>query len=402
MPHMRSITVKAPAKVNLRLAVGGRREDGYHELANIFLAVSCFDEVTLTPAEELRVTVSGAQVDQIPADESNLAAQAVMLLAKRSGVDPDVHVHIHKRIPVQGGMAGGSADAAGALVGCNALWNLGLSHTDLMSLAAELGSDVPFSVLGGAALGVGRGERLTSLTTGGTSHWVFAMAEFGLSTPEVFAAQERLRRENGLPWAANLMPSPEASDQLIDALARGDAVDLATLLSNDLEPVVTSMRPELARTLETGRNAGALAGMLCGTGATVAFLVSDHRHAQTVAQTLLASGTCASVQIAHGPVPGPQPELTTTTGEKPMAPHVQSREEVFAVLRGIWEEVLEAPVDDPEENFIELGGDSLLALVVADRAEEAGLSMPPTGVLRRPTLRELTDAVLDPHLFEHW
>ncbi len=402
MPHMRSITVQAPAKVNLQLAVGGRRNDGYHELANVFLAVSCSDEVILTPAEELRVTVSGAQADRVPADDSNLAAQAVKLLAKRSGVDPGVHVHIDKRIPVQGGMAGGSADAAGALVGCNALWNLGLSQTDLVSLAAELGSDVPFSVLGGAALGIGRGERLTSLTVGGNSHWVFAMAEFGLSTPEVFAAQERFRRDSGRPWAAHLMPLPRASEQLIDVLAGGDAFALAQMLSNDLEPVVTSMRPELARTLETGRNAGALAGMLCGTGATVAFLVSDHRHAQIVAKTLLESGTCASVQMAHGPVPGPQPKEIIVTGEKPMTSHVQSREEVFAVLRRIWEEVLETPVDDPEENFIELGGDSLLALVVADRAQEAGLSMPPTGVLRRPTLRELTDAVLDPHQFEHW
>ncbi|MFJ3837516.1 4-(cytidine 5'-diphospho)-2-C-methyl-D-erythritol kinase [Streptomyces sp. NPDC090054] len=315
MSYKRSIAVQVPAKVNLQLSVGGRRDDGFHELASIYLAVSCFDSVTLTPAEELRVTVSGAGAGAVPADESNIAAQAVKLLAEERGIHPGVHVHIDKRIPVQGGMAGGSADAAGALVGCNALWNLGISRQGLVSLGAELGSDVPFSVLGGAAYGSGRGERLTSLPTGVTYHWVFATADFGLSTPEVFAEQERRRRDAGLPWAADAIPSPQMSRKLVDALVDGNVAALAEGLSNDLEPVAMSMRPELARTFKAGTSAGALAGILCGSGATVGFLVSDRREAETVAEQLLASGTCTSAHIAHGPVPGPEAEEAITNGE---------------------------------------------------------------------------------------
>ncbi|WP_371680304.1 4-(cytidine 5'-diphospho)-2-C-methyl-D-erythritol kinase [Streptomyces sp. NBC_01276] len=319
MSYVKSIAVRAPAKVNLQLGVGGRRDDGYHELASIFLTVSLFDRITLTPAEELRVTVAGAGAGDVPADGSNIAARAVGLLAERNGLHPGVHVHIDKRIPVQGGMAGGSADAAGALVGCNALWNLGVSRTELVSLAAELGSDVPFSVLGGAAFGSGRGERLTVLPVGATTHWVFATAGFGLSTPAVFAEQERRRRDAGMPWTADGIPSPRVSQRLVDALARGDTAMLADALSNDLQPVATSMRPELAATLRTGTDAGALAGVLCGSGATIGFLVADRDAARTVAEKLMASGTCAAAHVADGPVPGPEPEPepeeTITTGE---------------------------------------------------------------------------------------
>ncbi|MEV7615050.1 4-(cytidine 5'-diphospho)-2-C-methyl-D-erythritol kinase [Streptomyces sp. NPDC089799] len=317
MPLDRSITVRAPAKVNLQLTVGGRRSDGYHELASVFLAVSLFDRVTVTPAEQLGVTLSGPTSGGVPADASNLAAQAVELLAEVSGAEPAVHVHIDKHIPVQGGMAGGSADAAGALVACNTLWNLGMSRHDLASLAAELGSDVPFGVLGGAAFGSGRGERLTPLTVGTTHHWVFATAAFGMSTPEVFAATESGRRNAGLPWAADAVPSPRMSRRLVDALAGDDSHALAETLVNDLEPVVTRLRPELAATLATGRGAGALAGIVCGSGATVGFLAPDRHRAQAVAEALRASGTCAAARIAHGPVQGPEPEETDTTGETP-------------------------------------------------------------------------------------
>ncbi|MEU8461075.1 4-(cytidine 5'-diphospho)-2-C-methyl-D-erythritol kinase [Streptomyces sp. NPDC029003] len=315
MTYLRSISVRAPAKVNLQLGVGGRRDDGYHELASVFLAVSLSDRITLTAAEELRVTVGGPRAADVPADASNIAARAVELLAKRSGLHPGVHVHIDKHIPVQGGMAGGSADAAGALVGCDALWNLGLGRPELLSLAAELGSDVPFSLVGGAAFGSGRGERLTVLPVGATTHWVFATAGFGLSTPAVFAEQERRRRSAGVPWTADGVPSPLMSRKLVDALAAGDTASLADALGNDLEPVATSMRPQLTATLKSGTDAGALAGILCGSGATIGFLVSDGHQARTVAQKLLASGTCTSAHIAAGPVPGPEPEEIITTGE---------------------------------------------------------------------------------------
>ncbi|MCZ9340659.1 4-(cytidine 5'-diphospho)-2-C-methyl-D-erythritol kinase, partial [Streptomyces sp. TRM76130] len=178
-----SVTVRVPAKVNVQLAVGPARPDGFHDLANVFLAVGLYDEVTAAPADTLRVTCEGPGADRVPLDRTNLAARAALALAERYGRAPDVHLHIDKDIPVAGGMAGGSADGAAALVACDALWGTGASRDELLALCAELGSDVPFSLVGGAALGTGRGEKLTELKVGGTFHWVFAMAERGLSTP---------------------------------------------------------------------------------------------------------------------------------------------------------------------------------------------------------------------------
>jgi 4-diphosphocytidyl-2-C-methyl-D-erythritol kinase len=303
----RSMTVRAPAKVNVQLAVGGRRPDGFHELANVYMAVSAYDDITVSPSDRLTVTVSGPGAKGVPADETNLAAQAAALLAKHAGIEPAVHIRIEKHLPVAGGMAGGSADAAGALIACDALWELESDRDHLMSVAAALGSDVPFSLMGGTALGVGRGELLTPLACAGTFHWVFAVAGFGLSTPEVYGAYERHRRETGAPFTAADIPAPRPSPALLDALARGDHSALAASLSNDLEPVVTALRPELARTLDAGREAGALAAMLCGTGATTAFLARDEPAAAHLADRLLASGSCTSVLTAHGPVIGPLP-----------------------------------------------------------------------------------------------
>ncbi|MFG2526483.1 4-(cytidine 5'-diphospho)-2-C-methyl-D-erythritol kinase [Streptomyces sp. NPDC048516] len=303
----RSMTVRAPAKVNVQLAVGGRRPDGFHELANVYMAVSAYDDITVSPSDRLTVTVSGAGAAGVPADETNLAAQAAALLAKHAGIEPAVHIRIEKHLPVAGGMAGGSADAAGALIACDALWGLESDRDHLISVAAALGSDVPFSLMGGTALGVGRGELLTPLACAGTFHWVFAVAEFGLSTPEVYRAYERHRREMGAPFMAADIPAPRPSLALLDALARGDHSALAASLSNDLEPVVTAFRPELARTLDAGRAAGALAALLCGTGATTAFLARDEPAAAHLARRLRASGSCGSVLTAHGPVTGPRP-----------------------------------------------------------------------------------------------
>ncbi|NDZ91667.1 4-(cytidine 5'-diphospho)-2-C-methyl-D-erythritol kinase, partial [Streptomyces sp. SID10115] len=181
-----SVTVRVPAKVNVQLAVGAARPDGFHDLANVFLAVGLYDEVTVTPADEPRVTCEGPGADQVPLDRTNLAVRAAELLAARHGIAPDVHLHIAKDIPVAGGMAGGSADAAGALVACDALWGTGTSRAELIDICAELGSDVPFSLVGGAALGTGRGEKLEPLDVGGTFFWVFAVADGGLSTPAVY------------------------------------------------------------------------------------------------------------------------------------------------------------------------------------------------------------------------
>ncbi|OIJ93531.1 4-(cytidine 5'-diphospho)-2-C-methyl-D-erythritol kinase [Streptomyces sp. MUSC 14] len=292
-----SVTVRVPAKVNVQLAVGAARPDGFHDLANVFLAVGLYDEVTVTPADELRVTCEGPDAAEVPLDRTNLAARAAIALAARRGIEPNVHIHIAKDIPVAGGMAGGSADGAGALLACDTLWGAGASRAELLALCAELGSDVPFSLVGEAALGVGRGEQLTALETGGTFHWVFAMAERGLSTPAVFREFDRLAEGREIP-------EPVASAELLEALAKGDAAALAAAVSNDLQPAALSLFPELADTLGTGRGAGALAALVSGSGPTTAFLARDAESAEKVAAALRASGTCRAVRMAEGPVAG--------------------------------------------------------------------------------------------------
>ncbi|MET7484228.1 4-(cytidine 5'-diphospho)-2-C-methyl-D-erythritol kinase [Streptomyces sp. NPDC005538] len=292
-----SVTVRVPAKVNVQLAVGAARPDGFHDLANVFLAVGLYDEVTVAPADELRITCAGPDAAQVPLDRSNLAARAAVALAERYGRDPAVHLHIDKDIPVAGGMAGGSADGAGALVACDALWGTGASRAELLDICAELGSDVPFSLVGGAALGVGRGERLTALEVGGAFHWVFAMAERGLSTPAVFREFDRLGEGTDIP-------EPVASQALLAALAKGDPDALAAAVSNDLEPAALSLFPELAETFAAGRAAGALAALVSGSGPTTAFLTRDPESAAKVAEVLAASGTCRTVRTAAGPAAG--------------------------------------------------------------------------------------------------
>ncbi|MEU2596437.1 4-(cytidine 5'-diphospho)-2-C-methyl-D-erythritol kinase [Streptomyces hirsutus] len=293
-----SVTVRVPAKVNVQLAVGAARPDGFHDLANVFLAVGLHDEVTVTPsAGGLRVTCEGPDAAEVPLDRTNLAARAALALAERYGRDADVHLHITKDIPVAGGMAGGSADGAGALLACDALWGTGASRRELLDICAELGSDVPFALVGGAALGTGRGERLTELEVGGTFHWVFAMARRGLSTPAVFREFDRLAQGRDIP-------EPVAAQDLLDALAKGDPDALAATVSNDLQSAALSLFPELAGTLAAGRGAGALAALVSGSGPTTAFLARDAEAAEAIAHALRSSGTCRTVRTASGPVPG--------------------------------------------------------------------------------------------------
>ncbi|GHI89242.1 4-diphosphocytidyl-2-C-methyl-D-erythritol kinase [Streptomyces xanthophaeus] len=291
-----SVTVRVPAKVNVQLAVGAARPDGFHALANVFLAVSLFDEVTATPAATLTVTCEGPDADRVPLDRTNLAARAAELLAERAGIEPAVHLHIAKSIPVAGGMAGGSADGAAALLACDALWGLNTPRAELLDICAVLGSDVPFSLVGGAALGTGRGELLTPVEAG-AFHWVFAVADGGLSTPAVFHEFDRLT-------AGTAVPEPEASPALLAALASGDPDALAATLANDLQPAALSLRPALADTLAAGTGAGALAALVSGSGPTTAFLVRDEEAAAKVAAALEASGTCRATRVASGPAPG--------------------------------------------------------------------------------------------------
>jgi 4-diphosphocytidyl-2-C-methyl-D-erythritol kinase len=291
------VTVRAPAKINLELRVGAPRADGYHELATVFHAVGLFDEVQALPADEITLTVEGSQAEHVPLDGTNLALRAAVLLAERVGIDDGVHLHLRKGIPVAGGMAGGSADAAAALVACDAMWRAGLSREDLHLLAAELGSDVPFALLGGTAVGTGRGERLTPALARGEYHWVVALADHGLSTPAVYREIDRLR-------AGADVPEPRISDRLMQALRAGDAPALGAALANDLERAACSLEPALERTLAVGRQAGALGGLVSGSGPSVVFLAGTAEHALDVAVALTASGVAAGVRRAQGPVAG--------------------------------------------------------------------------------------------------
>ncbi len=299
-----AVVVRVPAKVNVQLGVGGRRQDGFHDLANVFFAVALGDEVTATPGVGVSLTCTGPDAAHVPLDDSNLAARAARLLAAHHGIEADVHLHIAKAIPVAGGMAGGSADGAAALVACDALWALGTPLPVLLELAAELGSDVPFALIGGVALGRGRGELLTALPVSGTFHWVFAVAEGGLSTPAVFRECDRLRDEAGTGSADTDVPTPDADPALLAALATGDPAALAAALSNDLQSAALSLRPDLAATLLAGAEAGALGALVSGSGPTCAFLVKDADGAQAVAAALTASGTCRTAHATYGPVRG--------------------------------------------------------------------------------------------------
>jgi 4-diphosphocytidyl-2-C-methyl-D-erythritol kinase len=292
------VTVRTPAKVNLELRVGPRRADGYHELATVFHAIGLYDELVAIPSGPgITLTVEGVQADDVPVDAGNLAVRAAALLAERTGIEAGVHLHLRKGIPVAGGMAGGSADAAAALLACDLLWHAGMSREELHGLAAELGSDVPFSLFGGTAVGTGRGERLTPALARGEYHWVVALADHGLSTPAVYAEIDRLR-------AGRPVPEPRVSDDLMHALRAGDAEALGRALTNDLEPAACSLDPGLERTLEVGRQAGTLGGIVSGSGPTVIFLARDPEHALDVAVALTASGAATAVRRAIGPVTG--------------------------------------------------------------------------------------------------
>ena len=296
---MSSVTVRVPAKVNLQLSVGAARPDGFHELATVFQAVGLCDEIVARTSSTpgITLTLSGEGEGVLPLDESNLAYRAAALLAEHTGVEAAVDLHIHKAIPIAGGMAGGSADAAGALLACDTLWRQSTPREELMALAAELGSDVPFALHGGTAIGTGRGENLTPVLSRGSFHWVFAVAESGLSTPAVYAECDRLR-------GGRKIPEPYVSDMLMQAVRAGDALLLGKALHNDLQPAALSMRPMLRQVLEVGEDFGALGGVVSGSGPTCAFVARDEEHALDVAVALTASGVCRTVRRATGPVVG--------------------------------------------------------------------------------------------------
>ncbi len=296
-----SVRVRAPGKVNLSLRVGSVQEDGYHPLVTIFQAVALYEEVSATqvPAGSgVSITVDGPQADRVPLDESNLAWRAAEALATRTGVEPDVALHVTKGVPVAGGMAGGSADAAATLIACDALWDTGLPRTELAAVAAELGSDVPFPLLGHTAVGTGRGHLLTPAMTRGEFHWVFAVRDDGLATPEVYRRFDELM--------AGQEHDVELADEapLMHALRAGDPHALGAALHNDLEAAALSLRPELERTLALAREGGALGAVVSGSGPTVAALARSRQHALAIAATWTAEGAADTVWCTTGPAQG--------------------------------------------------------------------------------------------------
>jgi 4-diphosphocytidyl-2-C-methyl-D-erythritol kinase len=296
---VRPVTVRSPAKVNVALLVGKVREDGFHTLATIYQAVDIHDDVRAKPAPagSFTVSVSGEEADRVPTDESNLAIRAAKLLAKATGVDEGASLTILKRIPVAGGMAGGSTDAAATLVACDALWATRLSRDDLMSLAAQLGSDVPFCLVGGTAVGSGRGEVISPALVLGEYHWVFAFADRGLPTPEVFAELDRRRRRHKVR-------EPKIPAQVLAALRAGNPTLLGEALVNDLQPIALSLRPELVGVLAAADECEPLGAVVSGSGPTVLFLAGNSAHAHDIADAVAASGLVRGVDIASGPVGG--------------------------------------------------------------------------------------------------
>ncbi|HWL35060.1 MAG TPA: 4-(cytidine 5'-diphospho)-2-C-methyl-D-erythritol kinase [Frankiaceae bacterium] len=288
------VTVRAPGKVNLHLSVGGRRDDGYHDVTTVFQAVSLYDDVTVTPEpSEITCRVSGEGAGELPTDSGNLAVAAALRLAVAAGVDAGAALQLVKGIPVAGGMAGGSADAAATLVACDALWQTGFPREDLEAIAATLGSDVPFALHGGSALGVGRGEQVSPVLVRGQFHWVFALAERGLSTASVYEEHDRGD------------PQPEREpDGVLAALRAADAVALGRALHNDLQAAALRLRPALRKTLDAGMERGALGAVVSGSGPTCAFLAGSQSDAVALAAGLAGAGVCRAVRTAYGPVQG--------------------------------------------------------------------------------------------------
>ena len=304
-----AVTARAPGKVNLELGVGPVREDGYHPLATIYQAVGLYEDVTAATADEWGVTVRGRDAELVPTDESNLALRAAMLLADEVGGDIEpVHLTIHKSIPVAGGMAGGSADAAAALVACEALWAADMSKADLDPVAARLGSDVPFLLHGGTAVGSGRGEIITPVLARGLYHWVFVPTPSeGLSTPAVYRTFDVLT-------SGRAVPDPEPSPAMMAALRLGDPEALADVLTNDLQEAAIHLQPRIGEVIEAAMGFGALGALVSGSGPTVALLAIGQEGAIDLAVSLTASGVADEVLRAVGPVAGahviPTPRLT--------------------------------------------------------------------------------------------
>ena len=313
---VQGLTVRAPAKINLHLGVGAARPDGMHPLLTVYQAVSLYDDLAVQPSEDWRLGLSvddHVAAHEVPLAGDNIVDRAADLLAGHHGLAAagrGADLHITKTIPVAGGMAGGSADAAAALVALDRLWDLRTSDDDLLAIAAELGSDVPFALVGGTALGTGRGEIVTPVADHGSWWWALALSPDGMSTPAVYRHFDELH-----PDAS---PEPPPADDLLAALDSGDPARLAATLHNDLQAPAFDLRPDLRQLVERGEDEGALRGLVSGSGPTCVFLCESGEHARTVAAALrvpTAAGPEPVVLVAHGPVAGAHVLTTELTAE---------------------------------------------------------------------------------------
>lgn len=294
--------MRAPGKINVYLGVGAQHDDGYHTLATVFQAVSLYEDVYATPSDGFSLEVSGSvDVSDVPTDDRNLALRAAKLLAQTADVTEGVHLDIRKGVPVAGGMGGGSADAAAALVACDALWGTDLGPRGLHDLAVRLGADVPFALHGGTAVGTGRGDLLTPALARGRFDWVLVLSDQGLSTPAIYGRLDELRI-HGDALADDATAVLEVPVALLQALRAGNAGELAPVMMNDLESAAVLDRPDLERALADGVQRGALAGLVSGSGPTIAFLCAGPEAARAVQEEMRATGREAL--HVHGPVPG--------------------------------------------------------------------------------------------------
>jgi 4-diphosphocytidyl-2-C-methyl-D-erythritol kinase len=291
------VVVRVPAKVNLHLSVGPVRKDGFHELVTVYHAISLYDEVVVEPGDGLTVNVVGEGADQLPVDDDNLAVRAVRAVAALLGRQPELSITMRKGIPVAGGLAGGSADAAAALIAADALWGGQLDRITMEGLAAGIGSDVAFLLHGGSALGTGRGEAISPVLVSGEYHWVLAVADAGMATPTVYAELDRMRDEGPVARAGE-------PDGVLAALRAGDVVALGTVLANDLQSAAVRLRPQLRQVLEAGREVGAAGAVVSGSGPTIALLARSAEDSVRIASSLSGMAVCRTVRRAHGPVPG--------------------------------------------------------------------------------------------------
>jgi 4-diphosphocytidyl-2-C-methyl-D-erythritol kinase len=297
-----AVHVRAPGKINVFLKVGSLLEDGYHDVAIAYQAVSLYEDVRAYPADDFSVSVTGTvELTRVPTDASNIAIKAAQLLARTTGYRGGVRLAIEKHVPVTGGMGGGSADAAATLLACDALWQTGVSREGMLDLAMQLGADVPFALTGGTAIGTGRGDQLSPALAKGQFQWVLVLADFGLSTPAVYSELDRHRDRHAQDiFPATTTPSVDAN--VLQALRAGDPHMLADCLFNDLQAPALHLQPSLAGILELGERSGALAGVISGSGPTVAFLAADSDSALEL--QLALSAAKLTVVRATGPVHG--------------------------------------------------------------------------------------------------